>query len=63
MGHTQWQIGVFGVPDYQPRRAGKYRPRIIPRHLRRLWLEKQRTGKPMTKLVEKALDEYFRKQP
>ena len=56
----QIQTGVFGVPEYEPKRVGSYRPRIAPEHLRRLWLEKQRTQKPMTKLVADALDEYFR---
>jgi len=38
---------------------GYYRPRILPEHLRRLWLEKQRTRKPMTRLIAEAIDEYF----
>jgi hypothetical protein len=45
---------------YDPHRAGTYRPRISPAHLRRLWLEKQCTGKTMTTLVAQALDDYFR---
>ena len=55
----QIQTAAFEVPEYEPRRIGYYRPRILPCHLRRLWLEKQRTKKPMTKLVAEALDEYF----
>ena len=55
----QIQTGAFDVPEYEPKRIGYYRPRILPNHLRRLWLEKQRTKKPMTKLVAEALDEYF----
>lgn len=55
----QIQTAAFEVPEYEPRRIGYYRPRILPGHLRRLWLEKQRTKKPMTKLVTEALDEYF----
>jgi hypothetical protein len=55
----QIQTAVFDVPEYEPRRIGYYRPRILPHHLRRLWLEKQRTKKSMTKLVDDALDEYF----
>ena len=58
----QIQTAAFDVPEYEPRRVGYYRPRILPRHLRRLWLEKQRTKKPMTKLVAKALDEYFERR-
>ena len=55
----QVQTAAFDVPEFEPRRIGYYRPRILPRHLRLLWLEKQRTKKPMTKLVDDALDEYF----
>ncbi len=55
----QIQTAVFGVPEYEPKREGTYRPKIGPKHLRRLWLEKQRTRKPMTRLVAEALDEYF----
>ena len=55
----QIQTAVFDVPEYEPRRMGIYRPRILPRHLRRLWLEKKRTKKSMTKLIDDALDEYF----
>ena len=55
----QIQTAAFEVPEYEPRRIGYYRPRILPYHLRLLWLEKQRTKKSMTKLVDDALDEYF----
>ena len=55
--HTQ--TAAFSVPDYDIKRMGYYRPRILPEHLRRLWLEKQRTRKPMTRLIAEALDEYF----
>jgi len=58
----QVQTAAFDVPEYEPRRIGYYRPRILPHHLRRLWLEKQRTKKPMTKLVDDALDEYFNRR-
>ena len=44
--HRQIQTAAFDVPEYEPRRIGYYRPRILPHHLRRLWLEKQRTKKP-----------------
>jgi len=50
---------AFEVPGNEPQRVGYYRPRISPYHLRRLWLEKQRTKKPMTCLVAEALDGYF----
>ena len=55
----QIQTAAFDVPEYEPRRVGDYRPRINPRHLRRLWLEKQRIKKPITKLIDKALVQYF----
>jgi len=55
----QVQTAAFDVPEFEPRRIGHYRPRILPHHLRRLWLEKKRTKKSMTKLVDDALDEYF----
>ena len=58
----QVQTAAFDVPEYEPRRIGYYRPRILPHHLRRLWLEKQRTKKPMTKLVDDALNEYFNRR-
>ncbi len=58
----QIQTAAFDVNEYEPRRIGYYRPRILPHHLRRLWLEKQRTGEPMTKLVAEALDEYFKRR-
>ena len=49
----------FELPGYESQRVGTYRPRISPYHLRRLWLEKERTKKPMTLLVAEALDGYF----
>jgi hypothetical protein len=55
----QVQTAAFNVPEYEPRQIGYYRPRILPHHLRRLWLEKKRTKKSMNKLVDDALDEYF----
>ena len=58
----QIQTAAFGVPEYDPKRIGYYRPKILPEHLRRLWLEKQRTRKPMTRLMAEALDEYFAQQ-
>jgi hypothetical protein len=39
--------------------AGIYRPRISSEHLQRLWRLKERTKKPITKLVDEALDYYF----
>lgn len=58
----QIQTAAFNVPEYEPRRVGYYRPRILPHHLRRLWLEKQRTRKPMTQLIAEALNEYFERR-
>jgi hypothetical protein len=45
--------------QFDTEREGTYKPRISSEHLRRLWLIKQRTGKPITELVAKALDFYF----
>jgi hypothetical protein len=58
----QIQTAAFGMPGYEPKRVGRYHPAILPHHLRRLWLEKQRTRKPMTKLVAEALNEYFERR-
>ena len=44
---------------FDAKREGTYKPRIAPDHLRKLWLVKQRTGKPITELVSNALDLYF----
>ena len=57
--HRQIRNAAIGTPEYEPERVGSYRPKIYPRHLRRLWLEKQRKRKPMTRLIAEALDEYF----
>ena len=58
----QIQTAAFGLPEYEPQRNGTYRPCILPHHLRRLWLEKQRTHRPMTRLIAEALDEYFERR-
>lgn len=55
----QIQTAVFSVPVYEPKREGTYRLKIGPRHQRRLWMEKLRTRKPMTRLVAQVLDENF----
>lgn len=57
--YHQIQTAAFSVPEYEPKRVGRYRPSILPHHLRRLRLEKQRTRKPMTRQIAEALDEYF----
>jgi hypothetical protein len=53
------QTATFGVPEYEMKWEGTYRPRISSEHLRRLWSLKQRAKKPITKLVAEALDYYF----
>ncbi len=53
------QTAAFGVPEYEMKWEGTYRPRISSEHLRRLWLLKHRTKNPITKLVAEALDYYF----
>ena len=53
------QTATFGVPEFEMKYQANYRPRISAQHLRLLWLLKQRTKKPITKLVAEALDAYF----
>jgi predicted DNA-binding protein len=54
-----YQTSTFGVPEYEIKAEWAYRPRISPKHSRRLWLAKQRTGKAITKIVAEALDFYL----
>jgi hypothetical protein len=54
------QTATFGVPEYEMKWEGTYRPRISSEHLRQLWSLKQKTGKPITQLVSDALDLYFK---
>lgn len=53
------QTASHGAVEYEPARAGRYRPRIEAHQLRELWLLKRKTGEPITKLVEEALDIYL----
>jgi hypothetical protein len=53
------QTAAFGVPEFEMKPQANYRPRISPKHLSLLWLLKQRTNKPITKLVAEAIDEYL----
>jgi hypothetical protein len=53
------QTAAFGVPEYEMKWEGTYRPRISSEHLRRLWSLKHRAKKPITRLVAEALDYYF----
>jgi hypothetical protein len=53
------QTACFGVPEYEMLSQFNYRPPIGYKHMRRLWLLKQQTGKPITQLVAEALDCYF----
>ena len=55
----QIQTAAFGMPEYEPKRVGGYRPKIAADQLGRLWLLKQKTGKPITKLVREAIDIYL----
>ena len=56
------QTAAFGVPEYEIKPEGiYYKPRISPEHLSKLLKLKQRTKKPITKLVSEALDLYFSK--
>jgi hypothetical protein len=56
------QSAASGVPGYELKCEGNCRPRISSEQLHRLWHAKQRTGKPITKLVEDAIDLYFENQ-
>ena len=56
------QTSKFEVPEFDIKRVGAYRPRISPEHLRRLWLLKKRSKKPITRLVDEALEDYLKKQ-
>ena len=53
------QTATFGVPEYEMKWEGTYRPRISSEHLLRLYSLKHRTKKPITRLVAEALDYYF----
>jgi len=55
------QTSAFGVPEYEIKPGGAYKPRISPEHLFKLWQLKQTTKKPITKLVAEALDLYLTK--
>jgi len=56
------QTSRFEVPEFEIKRTGTYRPRNSPEHLRRLRLLKERSKKPITRLVEEALEDYLNKQ-
>ena len=56
------QTAAFDVPEYEMKPEANYRPRISAEHLCRLWLLKQRSGRPITKLVAQALDDYLEDQ-
>ena len=53
------QTATLGVPEFEMKPQANYRPRISAEHLSLLWLLRQRTKKPITKLVAEALDAYF----
>lgn len=53
------QIGMLGVPDQEVVWVGTYRPRISSEHLLRLYRLKRETKKPVTKLIDEALEHYF----
>ena len=55
----QIQQAVFGIPEYEIKRSEGYRPRILNKQMARLRIKKVRTGKPITKLVAEALDNYL----
>ena len=56
-----YQTAAFGIPEYEMKKEGTYKPCISPERLFKLWVLKQQTKKPITKLVAEALDLYFLK--
>ena len=55
------QTASFGVPEYEMRWEGTYRPPISSEHLRKLWSLKLETGKPIIQLVSDALELYLKR--
>lgn len=55
----QIQTAAFGAREYEAKSTWSYRPRIEADQLRKLWLLKKKTGKPITKLVREAIDMYL----
>ena len=53
---------TLGSPVFIAQYLESYDPHQHTSGSVRLWLEKQRTCKPMTRLVAEALDEYFAEQ-
>ena len=56
------QTALFGVPEYEIISQRSYRTSISPEQFHKLWRLKQRTKKPITKLVAEALDLYLKTQ-
>ncbi len=50
------------MPEFETKRVGTYRPRISPEHLRGLCFLRQRSKKPIMRLVEEALEDYLKKE-
>ena len=53
------QTATFNVPEYEVINGTNYRPRLSAKQLRQLRVIKQRTGKPITKLLAEAVDDYL----
>ncbi len=53
------QTSTFNVPEYEVINGTNYRPRLASKHLRQLRVIKHRTGKPITKLLDEAVDDYL----
>lgn len=47
------------VPEYEVEYTESYRPRIRADQMRRLRQIKEETGRPITQLLEEALEQYF----
>ena len=53
------QTATFNVPEYEVINGTNYRPRLASKQLRQLRVIKKRTGRPITKLLAEALDDYL----
>ena len=53
------QTAAFGIPEFEMKPQANYRPRISAKHLCLLWALKRKTKKPITKLVNAALENYL----
>ena len=55
----QIQEAGINIPEFELKPNANYKPRISAEHLCLLWALKQVKNKPITTLIEEALDAYF----